>query len=27
VEEHRGIAGREYLERVIMSEWQKKAPR
>lgn len=26
VEEHRGIAGRKYLERVILSEWQKKAP-
>jgi hypothetical protein len=26
VEKHRGIAGRKYLERVIMSEWQKKAP-
>jgi hypothetical protein len=26
VEEHRGVAGREYLERVILSEWKKKAP-
>jgi hypothetical protein len=26
VEEHRGITGRKYLERVILSEWQKKAP-
>jgi hypothetical protein len=26
VEEHRGVAGREYLERVILAEWKKKAP-
>jgi len=26
VEEHRGVAGRKYLERVIVEQWQKKAP-
>jgi len=27
VEKHRGAAGREYLERVILAEWKKKAPK